>query len=65
MCHANEDTESLVGSEESHSQSQTATSVWNPTMTRLTTVTPSFWCCKLHSHPSKLQWCKCYRAVTH
>lgn len=27
MCHANEDTESLAGSEESHSQSQTATSV--------------------------------------
>lgn len=27
MCHANEETESLVGSEESHSQSQTATSV--------------------------------------
>jgi hypothetical protein len=27
MCHANEDTESLVGSDESHSQSQTATSV--------------------------------------
>jgi hypothetical protein len=40
MCHANEDTESLAGSEESHSQSQTATSVWNLTMTQLTTVTP-------------------------